>query len=111
MLYQIIRVSGRGEKPCPQSKPGIWEKEQAFSVEKANATATWMYTGRDHRVENGVAYRTFQMDIWVIEIKSLDELNALVEKLEQEGGCQGVIISCHEGSPKFRLEIYDASRE
>lgn len=107
MLYQIASTDEYPDKPCPKAKRGIRKTEESLPVERAATARWWLDDSSDHRIENGIAYRTVKQEIWVVDLKSLKDLDALV----QEVGRGGLLITIQTGTPKFCIEIYDECRE
>lgn len=103
MLYTIRRVSGDGNQPSGKAKLGIYTITQTLTVAQAATVSSWLDEGRNHRIKDGKAFRIIEYERWVIEIKSLKELNAL----GQGEGEHGIIISRQKGKPEFEIEIRD----
>ena len=119
MKFIITRTSERGNSsPCAEAK-----KEQVVKIETrtlhspeefdkkfADREGNWLSVGTNHRIgKNGYICRDREMmDVWTIEVNSIEELVALSRKYGE------IIVADHYWSSSDEyptLEIYDDYRE
>ena len=119
MKFIIKRTSGRANSsPCVEAKEEqvvrtetrTFHSPEEFDKKFANREGTWLSVGTNHRIgKNGYICRDREMmDVWVIEINSIEELVALSRKYGE------IIITDHYldiNDMHPTLEIYDDYRE
>ena len=119
MKFIIKRTSGRGNSsPCEEAKEDqvvrtetrTFHSPEEFDKKFANREGTCLSVGTNHRIgKNGYICRDREMmDVWVIEINSIEELVALSRKYGE------IIITDHYldiNDMYPTLEIYDDYRE
>ena len=110
MKYMVRRASLWDDdiKPCDEAK-----KEETIGIDertvndphKIKSLGDMWYTQEgyfNHRVEKGHIKRDYKEQNWVIEINSLEELNAFINKYG------GIIIGYHTQNPNYKeITIYD----
>ena len=119
MKFIIERTSGRGNSsPCVEAKEEqvvrtetrTLHSPEEFDKKFAGREGSWLSVGTNHRIDrNGYICRDREkMDVWTIEIDSIDELIALSRKYGE------IIIRDHYldiNDMYPTLEIYDDYRE
>lgn len=119
MKFIIKRTSGRANSsPCAEAKEEqvvrtetrTFHSPEEFDKKFANREGKWLSVGTNHRIgKNGYICRDREMmDVWVIEINSIEELVALSRKYGE------IIIAGHyfDINDEYpTLEIYDDYRE
>ena len=119
MKFIIKRTSGRGNSsPCVEAKEEqvvrtetrTLHSPEEFDKKFAYREGSWLSVGTNHRIDkNGYICRDCEMmDVWTIEINSIEELIALSRKYGE------IIITDHYldiNDMYPTLEIYDDYRE
>ena len=119
MKFIIERTSGRGNSsPCVEAKEEqvvrtetrTLHSPEEFDKKFAGREGSWLSVGTNHRIDrNGYICRDREkMDVWTIEIDSIEELIALSRKYGE------IIITDHYldiNDMYPTLEIYDDYRE
>jgi len=109
MKFSISRTSG-GDPPCGEAVKEHYQMMQhrlvAWLEEHPRQHKNWQQHGSDHQVKNGIATRMIPWERWVVEIESLEDLLAHIDKWESETIVYG---KKSDGLPS--IEIYDDYRE
>lgn len=119
MKFIISRTSERGDSsPCAEAKKGKivrietrpLHSPEEFDKKLAKREGSWLSVGTNHRIgKNDYICRNREMmDVWTIEINSIEELVALSRKYGE------IIITDHylDINDEYpTLEIYDDYRE
>lgn len=119
MKFIILRTSEWGNSsPCAEAKEDqvvrtetrSFRSPEDFDKKLAKREGSWLSVGTNHRIgENGYICRNREMmDVWTIEINSIEELVALSRKYGE------IIIADHYldiNDMHPTLEIYDDYRE
>ena len=98
MIYIVERGSTKHDRnnppPCANAKKKIFEITQELKPERSvqeydkwvykswkgeGPAPTWRREGRNHRVENGDEKRDIDVELWTIEINSIEELTEFVK--------------------------------
>lgn len=111
MKYMVRRTSGWDDKapPCPEARKETYtriDERTVNSPEKIPDGWRWFSGGRNHRVEHGHIMRDFDDEGWFIDIKTLDELMAFIDKYGSV-----VIEPYFDNYSIMVIEIYDDYRE
>ena len=115
MTFVVNRTSFSEEaKPCDEAKliPLIQKESiSVFGFEKffsAEEKANWYNDPKssNHHLDGDVLRRDFEKDTWTVEINTLEDLIAFVDKYDE------TIIGEWYRNPEYKmLEIYDDYRE
>ena len=126
MRFIVERTSVYGgRKPCGEAVPGMvqsWdartfkspdEYDEKFGGATGPMGGPWLSKGTDHEIirgprggATGIRRRLADKAAWFVDIESLEELVAFVNRHGD------VVIGEHwMGDPHLRIEIYDGYRE
>ncbi len=115
MKFVVSRTSVWGDKPREEATrvKATWiDRRKANSIEEAKRELwfeDWYNSTTNHREERGFVAgdsKGEKDDIWVIELKTLEDFIAFVEKYEQ-----AIIKQSFYKEYPYEVEIYDEKRE
>jgi hypothetical protein len=123
MKFVVYRTSSRSEKspPLPECQKELVirrdtrtaSRPEDIPAHRGQPSDWWYKNGKNHRVEDGCIVRDFDDEVWVLEVRSLEDLVAISKResgsLIIGGGSQHRKLGQIEDLPS--LEIYDAYRE